>query len=319
MPFRVQCAPVYVCKLVWNNSKNMQKSDTPVVKDLVLIGGGHSHVAVLKRFGMKPVPGIRLTLICRDAHTPYSGMLPGYVAGHYEYDEAHIDLGALARFAGARFYHSTVTGLDVNGKRVLCDDRPPVVYDLVSINTGSTPNTAFVPGATETVVPVKPINLFLDRWEALRDRALNHDGAMKIAVVGAGAGGVEISAGDPVPSQAGPETSRQAGQARSPITCSVAPSRLCRPTMRGVRGRFEAALRDRGVTIHADDAVVQVSPGKLKTASGTEVDADEILWVTAAGAPSWPAEAGLEVDEKGFIQSRRYAAVRVAPGGLCGG
>jgi len=279
----------------------MQKSDTPVVKDLVLIGGGHSHVAVLKRFGMKPVPGIRLTLICRDAHTPYSGMLPGYVAGHYDYDEAHIDLGALARFAGARFYHSTVTGLDVNNRKVLCDDRPPVVYDLVSINTGSTPNTAFVPGATETVVPVKPINLFLDRWEALRDRALNHDGAMKVAVVGAGAGGVEILLAIQFRLK---QVLKQAGKPDDQIAYHLfSGSEEIMPTHNArVRRCFEAALRDREVTIHADDAVVQVSPGKLKTASGTEVEADEILWVTAAGAPSWPAEAGLDVDEKGFIK-----------------
>src|SRR5215472_15078938 len=142
----------------------MSNDTTPVLKDLVLIGGGHSHVAVLRRFGMKTLPGARLTIIARDLDAAYSGMLPGLIAGHYSFDETHIDLGPLARFAGARLYHDEVVGLDLAERRVLCRDRPPVPYDVLSINIGSTPRTDEVEGAAGAVVPVKPISGFLARW-----------------------------------------------------------------------------------------------------------------------------------------------------------
>ena len=170
----------------------MQSPDQPILRDIVLVGGGHSHVGVLKRFGMSPIPGVRLTLICTDMHTPYSGMLPGYVAGHYEYDEVHIDLSRLAVFAGARLYRDEVIGLDRVNQKVLCRNRPPVPYDFLSINIGSTPQLAQVPGAAENAVAVKPIQRFNDRWLALLARVKQHPGQLTIAVVGAGAGGVEL-------------------------------------------------------------------------------------------------------------------------------
>src|SRR5690242_19679887 len=168
------------------------QSALPIEKDLVLVGGGHAHVHVLKRFGMRPEPGVRVTLIARDLETPYSGMLPGYVAGLYDFAECHIDLVRLARFAGARLIHDEAVGLDRAARRVLCRDHPPLRYDVVSLDIGSVPRSDDVPGAAEHTVAVKPIDRFARRWEALlkRSAAMRR---LRLAVVGGGAGGVELT------------------------------------------------------------------------------------------------------------------------------
>src|SRR5262245_8964288 len=139
----------------------MKSASGMVEHDIVLVGGGHSHVEVLRRFALRPEPGVRLTLISRDMDTPYSGMLPGHIAGHYSHDEAHIDLRPLAVAAGARLYHTPATGLDLARKRVLCATRPPVEFDLLSLDIGSRPDWHDVPGATEHTLPIKPVDGFL--------------------------------------------------------------------------------------------------------------------------------------------------------------
>ena len=96
------------------------------MKDLLLVGAGHAHVAVLRRSGMKPLPGVRLMLLTREVDTPYSGMLPGVMAGYHTFDDAHIDAGCLARFAGARLYPDEAVGIDLAARRVLCRRRLPV-------------------------------------------------------------------------------------------------------------------------------------------------------------------------------------------------
>ena len=148
----------------------MRQRET-INQDLVLIGGGHAHVHVLKNFGMRPMPGVRVTLISRDVETPYSGMLPGYVAGHYSLEECHIDLGRLARFAGARLIRDEAVGLQRAERSVLCRAHPPIRYDVLSLDIGSTPCANDVPGVAENAIVVKPIDHFADRWEALLARA----------------------------------------------------------------------------------------------------------------------------------------------------
>ena len=279
----------------------MQSPDQPVLRDIVLVGGGHSHVGVLRHFGMRPAPGVRLTVICRDTHTPYSGMLPGYIAGHYSYDEVHIDLSRLAQFAGARFFRDEAVGLDLGAGTVLCRDRPPVPYDRLSINIGSTPQLTNVAGAGDYAVPVKPINGFDARWRLLLDRVRNHAGATRIAVVGGGAGGVELTL-----SMQYRLRHELRGLGRDPDELSfhlfTSDADILPTHNASVRRAFRRVLSDRGVVLHCEAEVVDVSAARLRTTGGETVDADEIVWVTHAGGAPWLRDTGLALDRDGFIR-----------------
>jgi selenide, water dikinase len=273
----------------------------PVLKDVVLVGAGHAHVAVLRRFGMRPVPGVRFTLISREVHTPYSGMLPGLIAGIYEFDEAHIDTGPLARFAGARLFQDEVIGIDVARQRVICRNRPPVPYDLLSLNMGSTPNTGVVPGAGEHAIPVKPIDGFLTRFEALRVRVLARAGNARIVLVGAGAGGVELLLS--VERQLHRELARSGGSARSVSYTLISDQPDILPGFpAGFRRRFRALLAERNITVVTGARVTRVERGRLILDHHQPIEADEILWTTQAAPPGWLAETGLRLDRGGFLQ-----------------
>jgi selenide,water dikinase len=279
----------------------MQASNIPIVKDLVLVGGGHSQINVLRKFGMRPVPGVRLTLICKDVMTPYSGMLPGLIAGHYSFEETHIDLGRLARFAAARFYNDAAVGLDLANRKVLCRGRPPVTYDLLSINIGSTPVTASVPGAAENVVPVKPIDRFVAHWEKLRERVLARGRPTRIGVVGGGAGGVEILLA--IQYQLRRLLAAEGQGGLTPECHLLTDTDEILPTHNPrVRGKFRRVLRERGVDVYTGHRVVAVEPGLIHCENGIRLPLDEILWVTWAGAAGWVSETGLDVDDQGFVQ-----------------
>ncbi|MBC7599755.1 MAG: selenide, water dikinase SelD [Polaromonas sp.] len=279
----------------------MQSPEQAVLRDIVLVGGGHSHVGVLKSFGMNPVPGVRLTVICRDTDTPYSGMLPGYIAGHYSYDDVHIDLNTLAAFAGARFFRDEVIGLDRTAGKVLCRNRPPVPYDKLSINIGSAPQMGQVPGAAEHAVAVKPIHLFNARWLALLDRVQRHPGKTRIAIVGAGAGGVELTLA--MQHRLRKELhalGRDPNELAFHVFSNAA--EILPTHNQRVRQAFQRVLTERQVVTHLNSEVTQVSERGLKTSDGTVMEMDEIVWVTQAGGAAWLRQTGLALDPDGFIE-----------------
>lgn len=270
-------------------SKTTSKSE----KLIVLVGGGHSHVAVLRAFGMRSERGVQLILIARDLHAPYSGMLPGLIAGHYTYDETHVDLLPLARFAGAHVYHDAVTGIDLQNRRVLCESRPAVPFDFLSLNVGSRPTSADIPGAAEYALPVKPVERFLEGWENIQQRAAESPDAFRIVVVGGGAGGVELAL----------TMHHQLTQsnANASIQIVTASPDILETHNAGVRRRMRRVLKERGFGLELSSRVVGVEENAVVIEDGSRHPFDALVWVTNAGAAPWFAESGLATDDEGFI------------------
>jgi selenide,water dikinase len=280
----------------------MQQEFQLISKDLVLIGGGHAHAIALRLFGMQPLPGVRLTLISDGWDTPYSGMLPGYVAGFYSREECHIDLYPLTQFAGAQFYIDRVIGLDLVNNRVLCANRPPVAFDVLSIDIGSTPQLPQVLGDPTAIIAAKPVRQFLQRWQqVVQQVSQNPQRPIRLAIIGGGAGGVELA----LTMQHRLQQILQAAQqplSQLSLHLFQRDADLLPNHNRWVRQHFRQLLTQRGIHLHLQQTVIEVQPGQVHCQSGLTVECDAIFWVTQAAAPDWLGQAGLAVDEAGFIQ-----------------
>ena len=107
-------------------------------RELVLVGGGHAHVHVLEGFAADPPPNTRVTLVVDTPIAVYSGMVPGFVAGHYTEGDLQIDVRPLARRAGIEVITTRAVGIETAERRILLDDAAPIAYDLACFDIGST-------------------------------------------------------------------------------------------------------------------------------------------------------------------------------------
>lgn len=274
------------------------------MKHLVLIGGGHSHAIALHLLGSHllgshPFPEVRITLITDVVDAPYSGMLPGHVGGFYTFAESHIHLQPLAQSAQAHLILDQAVGLDLQQNQVLCRHHPPVAFDWLSIDIGSTPAKQGIPGAAEYTIPAKPVPQFLAAWtqilQSFAQKATNPR-PISIGIVGGGAGGIELA------------FAMQAHLQGHPVQIHLfhRNQHLMSSGSEAMRKRFEALLRLRGVQIYLGEAVVAVEAESdaqkvVVCQSGLRVACDRIFWLTQAAAPAWLQLAGLATDERGFI------------------
>jgi selenide, water dikinase len=264
--------------------------------DIVLVGGGHAHVHVLTAFAKLPEPGVRITLIARDLAMPYSGMLPGVVAGLYTPEEAHIDLARLTTATGARLIHAEAVGLDRVNKRVELRGRPPIAYDIVSIDVGITPALAAIKGAAEHAIAVKPIGSFLNKFNGLCESCRRPDGPRRIAVIGGGAGGIELFL------SLRTRLLREAKtHARDFSFVLVTAKEILAQHNARVRAAFRRVLAERGIALHEKRAAHAVSEHGITLEDGATIAADAVLVTTDAAPPPWFEATGLARDDGGFL------------------
>ncbi len=267
----------------------------PIFKDLILVGGGHSHALVLRQWAMNPLPGVRITLISPQAMTPYSGMLPGLIAGHYSFEQTHIDLVKLALWANIRFIQDKVTAIDVEAKTLILANRPAIEFDVVSIDIGSTPNQQ-IEGSAEFSTPVKPIGDFYARWNVIQEQVKQHK-IKSLAVIGGGAGSVEVIMAI--------ACKLQVFDVSVQYHLVTGAEDILPGYNHQVIAQVKKQLKKYNITVHNSMRVTKLSKGMMHCQQGEPILSDEIIWCTQAAGATWLQHSQLECDDAGFMKVRQ--------------
>jgi NADH dehydrogenase FAD-containing subunit len=271
------------------------------LKRLLLLGSGRAHLQVLHDFAAEALPGVEVTLAAPSARFLHAGMLPGFVAGHYTLAQCGVALAPIAERAGARLLQAAVAGLDLAGRGVTLADGRALPYDALSLDTEAATDRDAIPGAREHGLFLRPAEAFVSLWESMRELAERQP--MCVVVVGGGVAGVEMALA---------LHHRLGDRSRVSLVTGGGP---VLPSHSGtMRQRVLRALKRRNVTL-LEDACAEVSAGHLMLGGGTRVACDAAVMALAPCAPPWLRDAGLALDESGFVatgptlQSRSHPEV----------
>ena len=280
----------------------MNNNSIPIVSDLVLLGGGHANIQVLKMLAMNPIGGLRITLISDQTHSPYSGMIPGYLAGYYSYEECHFDLRRICEELGHRYIKAKIIGIDSQRKKVRLEDRAEVGYDCASINVGIEPKSLenSSPEAALKLIPLKPISRFIAHWDRLIAdlKAYKGSESLQLAVVGAGASGVEISIILKM-------LIDQNGW-NAQVSLIHRHEFLVSAKDRIAQGKLSKTLTELDIKVYQNTQalkeqenglVLEDEQGRVQTK-----DFYRVLTATQASAPKWFSQSGLPVNADGFVK-----------------
>ncbi len=260
------------------------------MKRLLLLGAGHAHAQVLRDCARQPLPDTEVVLVSPSALAPYSGMVPGWLAGHYRYAQICIDFAALARAAGARLVLDEMVALDPLQRSARLASGGALAYDRLSLNIGSTLEPPEPAGAR--MLALRPLGRLHEAtqqlWPALA--AQRGQRPFVVTAVGGGAAGFESLLA---------VLHRLRGLMPSLTLRGALVSNA--PTL--LPGMAPGAVRAAQRALQRADVALRLG---RDWAEGMAEDSDLLLWATGAVAHAWQRDAGqrggLAVSERGFIR-----------------
>lgn len=255
------------------------------MKHLVLIGGGHAHVAVLRALAKQPRSNLRLSLITPHLSQTYSGMLPGWLAGHYSLEDCQINLSPLVLAAQGELILDQVNGLNADQQILTTTSGRVIPYDLVSINIGS--ETALPQTINSQLLPIRPLDQFIQAWPRILLAAQQPN--YQLAVLGGGAAGVELALAMQYAFQ----------QQSSPAQVHLIAPKLLADHSTSVQKRVYRHIMQAGIQLHSTRA--QVSDNDLVLESGALLQVHQIIAATGAKPAPWLVNSGLQLDPQGYI------------------
>ncbi|WP_100260703.1 FAD-dependent oxidoreductase [Qipengyuania seohaensis] len=260
-------------------------------KTLLLVGAGHAHLGVIDDIRKDGLPCEKVVIVEPRKAMHYSGMVPGWLAGEYRASEAMIPLQPLVEEAGIEWVQASAVGIDASRKTVRLDTGDDIAFDICSIAIGGAGRARRVLGDDPRLLDIRPIDRFVDRWRDLRDGAAP---PRRIAVVGGGAGGLELAIGlanAPMPK-------------KTRVTLIAGEGGLLSDHAASVQRKARAELAEQGIRLIESDA----SFGEEGLCvAGEELKPPELIVAAiGSGAPAWPRESGLAVDGDGFIEVDRH-------------
>ncbi len=264
------------------------------MKRLVLAGGGHAHVAVLRALAEAPDADIATTLVSPYPWLTYSGMLPGSISGHYALHECTIDLLALAQRAGATFIQTTASLVSPGERELVCADGSVIAYDALSLDVGAAPLLDAAIGVERHAIPVRPLERLVAGWSDLLERVAG-GGVSAVSLVGGGAAGVELAF-------AMERRLHHDFGAGAPHVRLIADTPSVLPEWSlGARWRARRLLARRNIGVHVGNPVTEVGAGFVRLAGGIEFASDAVFWTAGAAAHGWIRDSGLVTDPRGFL------------------